>query len=123
MGKRDVGLRPPDYGAQMDEPAPEAPGFLMPGVWLVVALVVVLGAVGAVGAMGYGSESAGMMAAHLASFPLGFVCSGAAAAVVVHFVVKGGPFRIAVPLGCGCLGGGALFAGLMGFFAVIWPSL
>ncbi|GDX80829.1 hypothetical protein LBMAG42_26400 [Deltaproteobacteria bacterium] len=107
----------------MDEVPDEGPSFLMPGLWMAATALVTLAVVGAVGVMGYGSESAGMLASNLAAFPLGFVCTGAAVAVVVHFVVKGGPLRLAVPMGCGCLGGIGLLVGLTVFYAAIWPSL
>ena len=107
----------------MDEFPEERPGLLMPGLWMAAAAVTTLAVVGAVGVMGYGSESAGMLASNLAAFPLGFVCTGAAVAVIVHFVVKGGPLRLAVPMGCGCLGGIGLLVGLSVFYAAIWPSL
>lgn len=107
----------------MDETPDERPSLLMPGLWIAGAAVVTLTLVGVVGAMGYSSESGGMLASNLAAFPLGFVCTGAAVAVIVHFLVKGGPLRLAVPMGCGCLGGIGMLFGLTVFYAAIWPSL
>lgn len=105
------------------EPEVEGPSPLMPIAWAVVALVVTLASVACVGVFASGSESDGVFASNVAAFPLGFGCSGAAAALVVHFVVKRGPLRTAAPLGCGCLGGVGLLAGLFVFYAAIWPSL
>ena len=108
----------------MDEQLPEErPSLMMPVAWVLVAMVVVAVCVVAVGVTGASSESAGVAASNFAAMPLGFVCSGASAAVVVHFLVKRGPMRMVAPLGCGCLGGIGLLAGLFVFYAAIWPSL
>jgi hypothetical protein len=95
----------------------------MPIGWALAAAVVTAVSVAGVGILGMNSESAGMEAANLAALPLGFVCSAAPVALVVHFLVKRGPARVAAPVGCGCLGGIGLLAGLFVFWSAIWPSL
>lgn len=105
------------------EPEAERPSPAMPILWTVAALVVTVASALCVGVFASGSESDGVAASNLAAFPLGFVCTGAPVALVVHFAVKQGAARIAAPLGCGCLGGVGLLAGLFFFYAAIWPSL
>ena len=95
----------------------------MPIAWGVAALVVGLLCVGIVAVSGMGSESAGMSAAYMAAGPLGFVCSGAAGAAIIHLAVKSGGARIYGPFGCGCLGAIALALGTFVFFAAIFPAL
>jgi hypothetical protein len=95
----------------------------MPIAWAIAAVVVGLIGAGAVGFAGYGSESAGVSAAYLAAGPLGFVCSGAAGAAIIHLAVKSGGARIYGPFGCGCFGAIALAAGVWVFFTAIFPSL
>lgn len=95
----------------------------MPIAWFALAAIVGVLVAAGVGMAAAGSESAGVAASNLAAFPLGFVCTGAAVALVVHFVARGAGVRTAVPLGCGCLGGIGAFLALGLFYAAIWPSL
>lgn len=95
----------------------------MPIAWGIAALVIGLLCVVAVAFAGMGSESAGMSAAYMAAGPLGFVCSGAAGAAIIHLAVKSGGARIYGPFGCGCLGAIALALGTFVFFAAIFPAL
>ena len=111
----------------MDEFEPEdengRPGFAMPGIWLLLAISVSLLCCAGVGFAISKSESQGMNASMLASFPVGFLLSGLAAALVTHFVARHPAVRAFAPLGCGCFGGLGLFAVVFLFFAVIFPSL
>ncbi|MFZ5480961.1 MAG: hypothetical protein ACOZNI_29640 [Myxococcota bacterium] len=104
----------------MDE---EKPGCLMPIAWAAIAALAVC-AGGAVLAVAIeDSESAGVAASTWLAGPVGFALAGALAAFVTHFVAKGTGARLAVPVGCGCLGAvGALFATVF-FFGAIFPSL
>lgn len=99
------------------------PGPLLPLAWAAAAIFVTLVAAVGVGVMASGSESAGVSASQLAAGPTGFVCSGAVAALVVHFASRSAGVRIGVPIGCGCLGGIGAFVMLVVFYAAIWPSL
>lgn len=100
------------------------PGCAMPLTWLALGLLVGCGGFAAVGYSAYGSESAGVNAAQLAAFPLGFALSGALAGVVTHFAAKKSPnARFFVPLGCGCLGGVFALGTVGAFFALIFPAL
>jgi hypothetical protein len=78
-----------------------------------------------VGWAGYNSESAGNAAAQFASIPIGFLISGALAAVGMHFGMKNASqaARLGAPFGCGCLGSLVFFGLVVLFFAVIFPML
>lgn len=100
------------------------PGCGMPVAWLIIALVGVCGGAGLVGFQAYGSESAGINAAQLAAFPVGFAATGAIVGFITHFTVKKSPgLRAGLPVGCGCLGGLAAIAAVAVFFTAIFPGL
>jgi len=105
------------------EPEEAKPGCLMPVGWAIAAGIVACGGGGAVGFAGAGSESAGVSAAYMAAGPIGFALAGAMGAGVVHFASRNASVRAGVPVGCGCLGGVALFALTFVFFAAIFPAL
>ena len=102
----------------------EKPGWLAPILWGVIGLVgtVILAAI--VGVAAYDSESAGMTATYVVSFPAGFLWAGFWGALLFHFVTpnKRG-VRVAAPFGCAFVGGVALLALIFLFFAAIFPSL
>lgn len=105
-----------------DERAP--PGWGLVIGWLVVALLVGCGGLGVVGLMAYDSESGGVMASQITAFPMGFAFSGLLAALGVQLLHrKPGPARMAVPLGCGCLGGLGAVVAVVIFFVAIFPAL
>lgn len=110
----------------MVDPASDSqpPGWGLVIGWLLVALLVGCGGVAAVGLMAYDSESGGVLASQITAFPVGFALSGFAAALAVQLLLrKPGPARMAVPMGCGCLGGlGAVVLTVI-FFAAIFPAL
>lgn len=101
----------------------EKPGCGMPIAWFITSGLIFLIGAAAVGAAAYRSESGGVSAAYMAAGPLGFVCSGAAGAFVIHFLVKSGEGRVWGPFGCGCLGAGLIGIGTWIFFTAIFPSL
>lgn len=101
----------------------EKPGCGMPIAWIVTSAVIFLIGAAAVGASAARSESSGISAAYMAAGPLGFVCSGAAGAFVIHFLVRSGEARLWAPFGCGCLGAALLGLGTWIFFVAIFPSL
>ena len=110
----------------MDDPATETqpPGWGLVVGWLVVALLLGCGGLGVVALMASGSESGGVLATNITAFPVGFALSGFVAALAVQLLHrKPGPVRMAVPLGCGCLGGLATMFAVVIFFAVIFPAL
>lgn len=112
------GARPPQT------PTAGRPGWLMPGIWGGLAVVVTFLSVAVVGAAAFSSESAGTAAAMVAAFPVGACWSGLVAAVAVHLLKKDAPvLRLGAPVGCAVLGGGALAATVLLFFAVIFPAL
>lgn len=70
------------------------------------------------------SESAGVTATMVVSFPLGLLWCGAIAAVVTHFAIdRKSLVRTLAPIGCAVFGGcvALVIAGV--FFAVIFPDL
>lgn len=113
----------------MDTPSPEPENptrsMFMPLLWVFLALVVSVGACAGVGLSANDSESAGVFAAQVSAFPLGFVLSAALGGLVVHFAVKRATrlLRTVAPMGCGCLGGFGVLALVMSFFAFIFPAL
>ena len=106
----------------MSDDAPR-PGCAMPVAWALVGALLVCGGVGATVASAADSESAGVQVASLVAGPVGFGLFGGLAAVVTHFAARGAGVRVAAPLGCGCLGAVATFAGTALFFGVIFPAL
>ena len=102
----------------------QPPGWGLVVGWLLVAFLVGCGGLSVVGLMGYQSESGGVLASYISAFPVGFALSGFAAALAVQLLHrKPGPVRMAVPLGCGCLGGLGLMLAAVIFFAAIFPAL
>ena len=103
----------------------EAPNAMIPAGWCGVALVGTCLGGALVGWAGYNSESAGNAAAHFAALPIGFLISGALAAVGMHLGMKNASpaARLGAPFGCGCVGGIGFFALVFLFFAVIFPML
>lgn len=99
------------------------PGFAMPGIWLLLSTGVCLLCCAGVGFAISQSETQGTNATMMASFPVGFLMSGLVAALVTHFVARHPAVRALAPVGCGCLGGLALFGVVFAFFAVIFPQL
>lgn len=107
----------------MEEGAPK-PGWLMPILWVVVGAVTVCGGASAIGMVAVsGSESDGVAAATFATGPIGFGLAGALAGLVTHFVAKSAGVRVAVPIGCGCLGWIGASLATVFFFAAIFPAL
>lgn len=100
------------------------PGFAMPILWGVLALVFCTLSCAGVGFAAMGSESDGVAALSYASFPFCFFSSAALGGLIFHFAVpRPSAARTAGPIGCGC-GGGILGAILVViFFSAIWPSL
>ncbi len=118
---------PPPQTLQPGVPGQDGPkpGFLMPGIWLGVAVLVTLVMGGYVGFAAWRSETAGMQATYAAAWPLGTVWAGAITALAVHLFYKKGNkgVRVGVPIGCGCLGGMILFGLIFVFFATIFRAL
>ena len=125
------GYPQPGYQPGMPQMQPPAgqnaprPGFLMPGIWLGVTILVTLVMMAYVGWTASRSETAGVLATRSAAFPLGVVWAGCLTALAVHLFYKKGSkgVRVGVPLGCGCLGGVILFALIAVFFVAIFPAL
>ena len=110
----------------MSTPTPDIdpPGPLSPLIWGGVAVFLTCAGLGGLVLAVSDSESAGITASMVVAFPLGFVWSGALAAIVLHFMKKASRgVRIGTPFGCGCLGGMAMAAVAVLFFAVIFPEL
>ena len=103
----------------------QRPKPFLPLVWAGLALLCCVGVCAGVGVSAYSSESAGVTAAQLAAFPLGFTLAGALGAAGIHFGVRDAttPVQVGGPVGCGCLGGVAMVAVAVLFFAVIFPAL
>lgn len=106
-------------------PQPTKRGLLMPIGWSLLAM---LGAIGAAAGVGVGlttSESAGISAAQIAAFPLGFVLSAALCGLIVHIGIKRATtlLRVMAPLGCGCMGGMLMLGAVFGFVLVVLPML
>ena len=94
-------------------------------VWVILALLIsVIAGVG-IGISAADSESAGVVAAQISAFPLGFVLGGALAGLIIHFGVKRATtlLRVLGPLGCGCMSGLLMVSLFITFFAVIFPAL
>lgn len=125
------GYPPPGYQPGMQPMQPPAgqdlprPGFLMPGIWLGVSILVTLLMAAYVGLSAAGSETAGVLATRTAAFPLGMVWAGCITALAVHLFYKKGSkgIRVGVPIGCGCLGGLIMFGLIIVFFVAIFPAL
>ena len=98
---------------------------LMPVAWVVIAMLVSVAACAGVGLAVNDSESAGIMAAQISAFPLGFALSAALGALVIHIGIKRATtlLRASGPLGCGCLGGLLALGATVGFFVLIFPEL
>ena len=110
----------------MSTPVPELdpPGPLSPLIWSGVALFGTCAGIGGLALAIADSESAGVMASMIVAGPLGFLWSGALAAIALHFMKKvSRPVRLGAPFGCGCLGFLGLGAVAFLFFAVIFPEL
>ena len=109
------------------EPIQESsqPSKLMPMVWLALALLGTLVAGAGIGISAADSESAGMIAAQIAAFPLGFVLGGALAGLLIHYGIKRATtlLRVLGPLGCGCMSGMLMLSLFITFFTVIFPAL
>ena len=107
-----------------DPAAAPAPGPVMPAAWCGLALMGLLVGGGLVGVAAYDSESAGVTAMYVATFPLAFLVCGALGGVAIHLAGKTDPkVRIGGPLICGCLGGGAILVLVILFFVAIFPAL
>jgi hypothetical protein len=105
-------------------PDVDPPGPLSPLIWGGLAIFLTCAGLGGLGLAISDSESAGVVASMIVSFPLGFIWAGALAAIVLHFVKRASPpVRLGTPFGCGCLGGIAMGAVAVLFFAVIFPEL
>lgn len=114
------------YDPRVSTPAPDIdpPGPLSPLIWGGVAVFLTCAGLGGVVLAISDSESAGITASMVVAFPLGFVWSGAIAAIVLHFIKKASRgVRLGSPFGCGCLGGIGMAAVAVLFFAVIFPEL
>lgn len=99
-------------------------GCVLPALWLGAAFLGLLLCGALVGWAGYQSESTGMRAAMVVAFPLGFVWSGALAAMAGYFKPSDKVLvRHGVPLGCGCFGAMAMALVVIVFFGAIWPAL
>lgn len=110
----------------MATPVPDIdpPGPLAPLLWGGIAIFLTCAGIGGLVLAIADSESAGVMATMIVSFPLGFVWAGAVSAIVLHFVKRvSTPARLGTPFGCGCLGGLALGTLSFLFFAAIFPEL
>ena len=106
-------------------PAPPRRGLLMPLGWSFLAVLGTVGAAAGVGLAVTESESAGINAAQIASFPLGFVLSAALGGLVVHIGIKRATtlLRVVAPLGCGCMGGLLMLGTVVGFVTLVLPTL
>ena len=93
-----------------------------PVVWIVLAGLGTVICATIVGMAGYRSESAGVDAAYLVVFPLGFLCGGSLAALVGNFFLQG-RVRLAAPFGCGLLAGVVALLMTFVFFVAIFPAL
>ena len=97
----------------------------MPIGWSFLALLGTAGAVAGVAVALSSSESAGIQAAQIASFPLGFVLSAALGGLIVHIGIKRATtlLRVVAPLGCGCMGGLLMLGAVFGFVLLVLPTL
>ena len=111
----------------MSEESSSAPSrsMLMPLGWVAVAGLVSIAACAGIGLGVNDSESAGVLAAQLSAFPLGFSLSAALAGLIIHFAIQRATtlLRVTGPLGCGCLGGLVTLGVVFGFFVLIFPEL
>ena len=97
----------------------------MPAAWVALALLGSIGACAGIGISASDSESAGVAAAQVAAFPLGFVLGGALAGLILHFGVTRATtlLRVLGPLGCGCMSGLLMLSLCVTFFVAIFPAL
>lgn len=109
----------------MEQPEESSPGLMMPMAWVILAMLGSVAACAGVGISVADSESAGVVAAQVTAFPLGFLLCGAFAGLIVQFAVKRGTtlLRVLAPMGCGCLGGLIALGGTLVFFTTIFPAM
>jgi len=99
-------------------------GLLMLGGFGALFLLVFVGGGAWVGYAGYHSESAGVRAMYIATFPLGFSFFGLLAAAVGFFVIKeSAALKVAVPVVSGGIGGVGTLTLIFVFFEFIFPAL
>lgn len=112
-----------DAGETPAAEAGGAAGCMIPIAWAVLAGALLCGCGAWIFAAASDSESAGVTAATYATAPIGFGLAGALGAAITYFVTKNTGVRLAVPAGCGCLGGLVAFGATAFFFAAIFPAL
>lgn len=99
-------------------------GLFVLGATVLLFALVFVASLAWVGFAAYGSETAGVRATYLVSFPLGATALAMLGAAGGHFLVKkSAAAKIAVPVVAGFVGGVGTLAMVLLFFELIFPAL